>query len=176
MLVTPLNMWLISFMTGALKPTLPDQSLKRPQLASPAILKEAAKAETSLCRREADSWCTCAGLDKLTAVQVVGCTRETLATFQQLLQAEEGFAIPTPDLGTFNMLVEADCTGLLLYETESQMLHGLWKSTQFTVLGDGEVHAAHAHPHTPGKPLFVSYHVKEMVCTITLSRQFINSG
>ena len=41
------------------------------------------------------------------------------------------------------MLVEADCTGLLLYENESQMLHGLWKSTQFSDSGP-EVRAAEA--------------------------------
>ena len=91
-----------------------------------------------------------AGLDQLTAIQIVGCTRETLAVFRQL-QSEGGFAIKTTDLGNFNMLVEADCTGLLMYENESQMLHGLWKSTRLSDSGS-EVHAPKAHPHTPHNP------------------------
>lgn len=65
---------------------------------------------------------------------MVGCTRDTLATFRQF-QADGGFAIPTTDLGSFNALLDAGSMGLLLYENESQMLHGLWKSTQIAEAG-----------------------------------------
>ena len=77
-------------------------------------------------------------------IQIVGCTSETLATFRQF-QADGGFAIPTSDFGQFNELLDAECTGLLLYENESQMLRGLWRSTQVANSG-AEVHAQCCHP------------------------------
>ena len=85
----------------------------------------------------ADSWC--AGLEKLKVFQLAGCTNDSLASFRQL-QLEGGFCIPTSELqvGPFNALAEASCTGLLLYETESQLLHGLWRSTRAEQSG-GEV-------------------------------------
>ena len=78
-------------------------------------------------RRSAGSFC--AGLDRLKVFQLAGCTNDSLASFRQL-QMEGGFCIPTSELAPCNAFAEADCTGLLLYETESQLLHGLWQSTR----------------------------------------------
>ena len=81
----------------------------------------------------------CAGLDKLRVLQLAGCTNDSLASFRQL-QLEGGFCIPTSELqvGPFDALADANCTGLLLYETESQLLHGLWRSTRVEQ-SEGEV-------------------------------------
>lgn len=79
-----------------------------------------------------------AGLDQLSAIQIVGATSETLATFQQFGK-DGGFAIPTADLGPFNTLLDEESTGLLFLDTESQMLHGVWKSTEIAYTG-AEVH------------------------------------
>ena len=59
----------------------------------------------------------------------MGCNAETLATFRQF-QADGGFAIPTSDLAAYNALLDAGSTGLLMHEHETQVLHGLWKSTR----------------------------------------------
>ena len=84
-------------------------------------------------------------------MQIAGCTSETLATFRQF-QADGGFAIPTQDLGQVNPLLDANCTGLLLYENESQMLHGLWKSTRIAESG-AEVRSAQSGSNCPPGPL-----------------------
>ena len=68
----------------------------------------------------------------------MGATSKTLATFQQFGK-DGGFAIPTADLGPFNTLLDETSTGLLFFDTESQMLHGLWKSTEIAYTG-AEVH------------------------------------
>lgn len=64
----------------------------------------------------------------------MGCSAETLATFRQF-QADGGFAIPTTDLAAYNALLDADSTGLLMHEHETQVLHGLWKSTRIDDAG-----------------------------------------
>ena len=98
-----------------------------------------------MCVREArlsaDWWL--AGLDKLRVLQLAGCTNDSLASFRQL-QMEGGFCIPTSELqvGPFNASADATCTALLLYETESQLLHGLWRSTRVEQ-SEGEVCCFH---------------------------------
>ena len=80
-----------------------------------------------------------AGLEKLRVLQLAGCTNDSLASFRQL-QMEGGFCIPTSELqvGPFNASADAACTALLLYETESQLLHELWRSTR-VAQSEGEV-------------------------------------
>ncbi len=92
-------------------------------------------------RLSADWWLV--GLDKLRVLQLAGCTNDSLASFRQL-QMEGGFCIPTSELqvGPFNASADATCTALLLYETESQLLHGLWRSTRVEQ-SEGEVCCFH---------------------------------
>ena len=75
-----------------------------------------------------------AGLSQLKTIQIVGCNAETLATFRQF-QADGGFAILTTDLAAYSALLDADSTGLLMHENETQVLHGLWKSTRIEDFG-----------------------------------------